>query len=422
MNKNLRIFIISNLYPPHYIGGYELGCQDCVNELIRRGHEVLVLTSNYRKSDCDDNRSDAIRELKIDFSYHPLGFLELLNQTKNDFVILDTAYHTFKPNIVIIFNTWGIQKRLLSRADEYSTQVLYAISDYSLVDRLFKDPWIDFWYRRAHTIQRRWIKSILRKIMKPFGFGIPPINVKSMIRNAFFTSEALRKTYIDAGFLPTISRVIHWGISNEHFQNLSLKSSSPKRLLFVGNLRYDKGTHTAIEAFGLLKKRGYSDLILDIIGGSQMPEYVQSLKKRITELSLNESIRFIPALPRSNMPAIYEDHDILIFPSIWEEPFSITILEAMASGLSVVSTPTGGSIEILRDGENSLVFEPGNQEHLADKVQILLNHEDIYHRIRLNGQEIVRSNYTLENTVDSIENLLYEIIEAKRQTPLNQFA
>ena len=43
----MRILVVSNLYPPHIIGGYELGCRDIVEALKRRGHELLVLTSDY---------------------------------------------------------------------------------------------------------------------------------------------------------------------------------------------------------------------------------------------------------------------------------------------------------------------------------------------------------------------------------------
>ena len=66
----MRILIVSNLYPPHHIGGYELGCRDVVEGLKARGHEVKVLTSTYgvgkRKCDGDVHRwleTDLLRKI-----------------------------------------------------------------------------------------------------------------------------------------------------------------------------------------------------------------------------------------------------------------------------------------------------------------------------------------------------------------------
>ena len=77
------------------------------------------------------------------------------------------------------------------------------------------------------------------------------------------------------------------------------------------------------------------------------------------------------------MPRVYADHDVFVFPSIWEEPFSIGLLEAMACGQAVVGTTTGGSAEILVDGVNSLVFPPGDPRRLARQVKRLFDFRSV---------------------------------------------
>ena len=60
-------------------------------------------------------------------------------------------------------------------------------------------------------------------------------------------------------------------------------------------------------------------------------------------LGVGEQVSFQSGVAREKMSTIYREHDILIFPSIWEEPFGLVLIEAMASKLPIVSTRTGGT-------------------------------------------------------------------------------
>ena len=86
------------------------------------------------------------------------------------------------------------------------------------------------------------------------------------------------------------------------------------------------------------------------------PDYDKEIELLVRSLGLERSVRFTGLIPRERLPEIYKQHGTLIFPSVWDEPFSITLLEAMSSGLAVVGTTTGGSAELLADGVNALTF------------------------------------------------------------------
>jgi glycogen synthase len=90
------------------------------------------------------------------------------------------------------------------------------------------------------------------------------------------------------------------------------------------------------------------------------------LKQFAQEQRLNVS--FASAGP-GKMPDVYRDHDLLVFPSEWAEPFALTPLEATARGLPVVGTTTGGSAELFRHGENGLVYTAGCAEELAERIR-----------------------------------------------------
>ena len=102
----MRILVVSNFYPPHFIGGYELGCYDVVEALKRRGHQVEVLTSTY-----------GIGKAQTDGSvYRQLGFEEKWNKAagnsrwklfQREFInqyAFKKRCREFKPDVVYIWN------------------------------------------------------------------------------------------------------------------------------------------------------------------------------------------------------------------------------------------------------------------------------------------------------------------------------
>jgi glycosyltransferase involved in cell wall biosynthesis len=105
------------------------------------------------------------------------------------------------------------------------------------------------------------------------------------------------------------------------------------------------------------------------------------------------------------MPQVYRSHDALVLPSIWDEPFSIGLLEAMASGLAVVGTTTGGSREILADGINALTFSPGDAEALATQIGRLTS-ADLRQRLGRAARRTVEERFTLAAMLERIEEFL----------------
>jgi glycogen(starch) synthase len=108
------------------------------------------------------------------------------------------------------------------------------------------------------------------------------------------------------------------------------------------------------------------------------------------------------------MPSILQQFDILIFPSIYEEPLARMTQEAMASGLVVVGTTTGGTGEILSEGETGLTFAPEDEEGLADQVTRLITDPDLYCRLSQAGRQTVLENFTLDKMVNEIEAYLLD--------------
>ncbi len=135
-------------------------------------------------------------------------------------------------------------------------------------------------------------------------------------------------------------------------------------------------------------------------------------KLRARAADLDGRARLAPARPRAELPAIIDDHDAVVFPARWEEPWGLVPLEAMARGRAVVSTARGGSREYLRDADNCLVFEADDADGLATAVRRLAGDEALRARLREGGLATAR-RHTSVAFHRAVESALAAALEAE---------
>jgi glycosyltransferase involved in cell wall biosynthesis len=185
-------------------------------------------------------------------------------------------------------------------------------------------------------------------------------------------------------------------------------------VLYAGRLTADKGVHTAIQALGLLPPHVLRTLTLDIVGAGE-PTYERQLQALVEQHRLGASVRFLGRVPRREMPQVFAEHDVLVFPSEWEEPFARTVLEAMAAGLVVVGTTTGGTGEVLIEGETGLTFLSGDAAALAGQLGRLVETPALLSRLSDAGRQRVMNEFTLSRMVDQFEAELLSMAQPVRE-------
>jgi glycosyltransferase involved in cell wall biosynthesis len=135
-------------------------------------------------------------------------------------------------------------------------------------------------------------------------------------------------------------------------------------VFFSGNIWKVKGFDLVVEVANELKKtRAGIDFI---IAGGFYPE-IDPLHKEWKNISPS-NMDYVGLLPHRKLADYYAAADIAIAPSIWEEPFGMVIIEAMACGTPVIASKIGGIPEIIRDGESGLLIKPGCAEELREKI------------------------------------------------------
>jgi glycosyltransferase involved in cell wall biosynthesis len=397
----MKILVVTNFYPPHYVGGYELGCRDVVEGLRQRGHKVDVLTSTWGV-DRPLQEGGVHRWLVSDYEsiaegHDPSARLSFLAKKERvNRRAFKQLCRVLEPELIYFWNLKHVSISMPIAAERAPYRVCYFVSDYWLSE-WEKDSWYALRDRRPTRASRRLLWNVIRFVLSSTGLLS---DHTLQLRHVQFCSRFLADATQRAGKHVKSADVIHWGVDTDTY-NSGTGERDARRLLFVGQLIAIKGIETAVNAFHILKQRnGFEDATLTIAGG---PDYGNQVQRRIATLGLERDVRMTGLIPRDRLPELYREHGTLLFTSQWDEPFSITVLEAMASGMAVVGTLTGGSREILVDGENALVYEKGDAEGCANQVGRLIRDRGLFDVIRHNARRTIEHRHTIQEMVRKIE-------------------
>lgn len=154
-------------------------------------------------------------------------------------------------------------------------------------------------------------------------------------------------------------------------------------VLFVGRLAEVKGVTYLIEAMKQV------DAMLVIVGDGPLREQLQEQAK-----PLGDKVQFLGAKAHDQLAEIYASADVFAAPSVRAkdggvEGFGLVFLEAMASGLPIVASRSGGIPYLVHDGENGLLVEPGNVEELAGAIERVLENRDMRAELVTSGNKTV---------------------------------
>ncbi|HML34141.1 glycosyltransferase family 4 protein [Sporomusa sphaeroides] len=174
--------------------------------------------------------------------------------------------------------------------------------------------------------------------------------------------------------------VVHNGIDVEKFlaaqpgtlrEELGI-SPQTKIVGMVGRVNPTKGHETFLQSIPEIRSK-LPDTVFVVIGSG---DYISELK------SMNSDVNFLGM--RSNIPQMMKDLDVFVMAS-WNEPFGLVTVEAMAAGTPVVATNTGGTAEIIIDGESGLLIPPKDPAKLAQAVIRVLADNELADKLKTGG-------------------------------------
>jgi glycosyltransferase involved in cell wall biosynthesis len=203
----------------------------------------------------------------------------------------------------------------------------------------------------------------------------------AIIVDSFRSKQTVSKEYgVPSGKIKVINKE---GVDCSKFQ-VSVCNSN--EILFVGRLHERKRIDKLIHAFAKVKL-AVPDAKLKIVGSGELEKKLRTLVKN---LGLWDDIQLTGFVPDTELPSHYANASVFVLPSAYEG-FGIVLLEAMASGLPIVSVKTGVAETVIRHGWNGYLVD---YETMADAIIKLLTDKPLCQKMGVRGRAIVKQRYT----------------------------
>jgi glycosyltransferase involved in cell wall biosynthesis len=397
----MRILVISHLYPPHHLGGYEIACRGVVERMVDRGHEVIVLTSDTRLDGVDESsmpsRAEVRRTLRMWWDWD--SFSPTSPPLRSRFMIerhnqhaLRDALGSLRPEVASIWSLGFVSWSLPTILERRSVPVVLTMLD----QWICTTPDFDAWTRLFTN--RRWAR--------PIG---SVLGLETRLPT-FTTARASAASHMIADEIGRDGRwslseiaVVPLGVDTDDFPiTAAVARGWSWRLLYVGRVVASKGVPTLIRALTELP----TETTLAVVGHAH-----DNQRREMTELAeqcgVADRVSFSRAVSRADLRERYRRADLVVFPSEWPEPFGIVPLEAMACGVPVIATGTGGSGEFLEDGTNCVLFRPGDPQDLVAAARRVADDPGLRHAITAGGTRTART-FTMERFGDELERIHLE--------------
>ncbi len=390
--KKLVACFVSAEYPPHDFGGIGRFTCDLAEGFAGLGHEVHVVTRSP-----DENRVDFENGVWM----HRLKSQDLAIEELDEVPSAGNFYHLSRvyrevsriqetcPLDVVSSPLWGSEGLACTFDDRFPT-VLTLMTSLKTITSMHPTM-------QGNTPQS---KVTAQQI------DLERYNVQKTEYIHAISGPILEGTNKDYGPINGESRVVHLGIRDRSkiYRRSRPANDKEVRVLFVGRLERRKGVDTLLEAAAKLcpqfptahfvicgKDTPYTD-----DGRSYKDLFVEANPKLVRD----GRVTFTGHVTEEELYQHYADADVFVLPSRYES-FGLVLLEAMVYGVPVVGMRIGGMQEIVIEGDNGYLAEPGDPVSLADKLRPLLGDADLRRRMGRRSREIYDEKFSASIMVDN---------------------
>jgi glycosyltransferase involved in cell wall biosynthesis len=355
-------------------------------ELKKRGHEVMVITSD----DVDENGKDIIRHMEVMNGVEVYRRALLFGKTMREYWFLSditAMLSKLKPDVV---HTNGY--------------------------RCVSSCIATYWCRRnnipvvftPHGIYppRSFINHLVKTV---YDHSFGNLLLKSSDKITALT-EHNRQLLLKLGaprerivIIPNGVDAYKYNKARQCNEKISKEKSGGPVLLYVGRIDWNKGLERVIEALPALVK-SFNHIKFLIVG----PDYSGHSKNLLAlarELGVSESVVMTGKVSEEQKSFYYSAADVFVLPAIYEG-LSLSLLEAMASGLPIVTTKSGGPGDILVDDVHALLMNDCSAQEISRSVGMILTDSKLSKRIGENAFDLVSKEFSWDRVVDKIE-ILY---------------
>lgn len=262
-----------------------------------------------------------------------------------------------------------------------------------------------------HNIKRihRFNAPIYRFVARSCAYVIGPSDAVTRNLNHAIQEAKVRTVYngID---LDRFSSAAHGRVDDVRTR-LGISAGTHAIGLFGQMLPY-KGHRTLIDAAPSVLS-ACPDVRFFFVGALENPLYQDALNTRIAERGLQHCMHFTGW--QANVQDTMRAMDAIVVGTTTPEPAALALMESMAVGRPVIATRTGGTPEIVLDGETGLLYEPGDADQLAERIVRLLTSPALSNALSVAGRQRVESLFSLPNHLATVLELYSGLVPAGAQ-------
>jgi glycosyltransferase involved in cell wall biosynthesis len=354
-SRRLAVTLVNSLYPPIAVGGAEKVVQKLAETLAQREHRVSVITLSPHGGRVEQIAGITVVRLPTDVPW-PFGTSyksiarRIRTKVKDRYSTtmrtrVRAVLSELRPDIVHTNSLLGFSVSVWDAARSLDLPIVHTAHD---------------WYLPCMRSTMLRSGRICTKQCSACSLYTERRKSASARVSAFVgVSEFVRRAHLDCGFFTRtgVTTAIYNPRPALHAAAApGLVHGGPLRLGFLGRIEAAKGVELLLATLRPLK----ADFRLHI-GGVGNDELVARLKNQYSDQ------RFV-WLGRVDPNEFYRQIDVLVVPSLWNEPFGLVIGEANSHGIPVVAARRGGIPEIVQDGRTGFLFNPDQPSELADIV------------------------------------------------------
>lgn len=381
----MKILVTVHYFVPHH-GGIENVAFNQAKILSANGHDVTVVTSDVPKDFTHQGAYKVIRipawnilenRLGIPFPIFSPKLYRVLKNEVSKADIIQAHGHVYLPSVVAARFAASYKKPFI--LTQHNTFIEYKSSVLRFMQHIADRSLGKYTIARANTV----------------------------IAVSQASGEYISK------ILPVESLIQYNGVDTTRFKPSAHRSALRRKLglpidkkicFSVRRITFKNGIDTMIECAKILKDE--SDIVF-VIGGKG-PD-LDFAKKMVNDAQL-DNVLLLGAIDNEDLPHYYACSDIFVLPSKNGEGFPLVVLEALASGVPVLATRSGGHVEILESSNHGFVVEPNNPQQMANILKEVIEKPKRLAAMKRTSRKFAEQSLSWEKNVGDLQNLFDKAI------------
>jgi glycosyltransferase involved in cell wall biosynthesis len=386
----MKIAFLSSRFPPDFIGGGEWSTKMIAEGMATLGHDVHVFCG------AEKNAEEKINGVTVGrlSALHGLWDKPLFEKKKSSVIAGELKKYLGKEFDVVHAHDFrsALALAMLDLDNSFVT-----VRDFAPICGTTNNMWFDgkscdgcSWGNVLLNCHRVKEASLPRKPFRvwqyKYNLSFRNDAYNKIVRHVYI-SNALKERVASRLHLPENNIVIPNPVGREWLGDVAAFPTI-KNIVYAGTVEQYKGIGILLESFAKLRK-DVSDVRLTIIGSGHVDKYHGFAES----IGIADAVNWTGKLPQNKVREYFDQSFVVVQPSIWEEPFGRTVIEAYARGRAVVASSIGGIKETFAEGTGVLV-KPGDVDELYLALKQIVSNKENAQKMGALARNYVEQNFT----------------------------